>query len=103
MLLCYNTLKGGFCHESEKKEFALSAFVFCAFIPFYIPLAFFAKDFYRALSSALTVTIVRIHCTFALVLIPTIMKNVKEKKQVRMKDDADRKEQERRESMEKWK
>ena len=89
--------------DEYKKEFALSAFIFCASIPFYIPLAFFAKSFYTALSSALSVTMLRIVLTFALVLIPRIVKNAQGKKKARIKDEADRKEQERRESMGKWK
>ena len=89
--------------DEYKKEFALSAFIFCASIPFYIPLAFFAKSFYAALSSALSVTMLRILLTFILVLIPRIIKNAQDKKQNRMKDEVDRKEQERRESMGKWK
>lgn len=86
-----------------RKEFALSAFVFCASIPFYIPLAFFAKSLYTALSSALSVTILRNLFTLILVLVPRIIKNVQDKKQGRIKDKADRIEQERRESMGKWK
>ncbi len=89
--------------DEYKKEFAFSAFIFCASIPFYIPLAFFAKEFYSALSSTLLVTLLRTICTFLLVLIPPIIKNAKDKKQARIKDEADRKEQERRESMGDWK
>ncbi len=89
--------------DEYKKEFALSAFIFCASIPIYIPLAFFAKSFYTALSSALSVAILRMLFTSGLVLIPPIIKNVKDKKQAHIKDEADRKEQERRESMGKWK
>ncbi len=89
--------------DEYKKEFARSAFTFCASIPFYIPIAFFAKDFYIALSSAITVTILRILFTITLVLIPRIMKNAQDKKQACAKDEADRKEQERRESMGEWK
>ncbi len=89
--------------DEYKKEFALSAFIFCASIPLYIPLAFFARSFYTALSSALSVTILRMLFTFGLVLIPRIIKNVQYKKQSRIKDEAYRKEQERRESMGKWK
>ena len=89
--------------DEYKKEFALSAFIFCASIPFYIPLAFFAESFYTALSSALFVTMLRIVLTFALVLIPRIVKNAQDKKKARIKDEANRKEQERRESMGKWK
>ena len=90
-------------NDEYKKEFALSAFIFCASIPFYIPLAFFAKSFYTALSSALSVTMLRIVLTFALVLIPRIIKKTQDKKKARIKDEADRKEQEQRESMGKWK
>ena len=89
--------------DEYKKEFALSAFIFCASIPLYIPLAFFAKSLYTALSSALSVTILRILFIFILVLVPRIIKSVQDKKQGRIKDEADRKEQERRESMGKWK
>ncbi len=89
--------------DEYKKEFALSAFIFCASIPVYIPLAFFAKDFYRALSAALAAAILRRLFTLAWVLIPHIIKKAKDKKQGRMKDKADREEQERRESMGKWK
>ena len=56
-----------------------------------------------ALSSALSVTILRILFTFILVLVPRIIKNAQDKKKGRIKDEADRKEQERRESMGKWK
>ena len=89
--------------DEYKKEFALSAFIFCSSILFYIPLAFFAKSFYTALSSALSVTIIRLLLTFVLVLIPRILKNAQYKKQGRIMDEADRIEQERRESMGKWK
>ena len=89
--------------EEYKKEFALSAFIFCASIPLYIPLAFFAKNFYTALSSALSVTILRMVLTIAVVLIPRIIKNAQDKKQERINDEAAKKEQERRESMGKWK
>ena len=47
-------------------------------------------------------TIFRILFTFVLVLIPRIIKNAQYKKQRRIKDEAERKEQERRESMGKW-
>ena len=89
--------------DEYKNEFALSAFIFCASIPFYIPLAFFAENLYIALSSAISVTMLRIVLTFALVLIPRIIKIAQDKKQARIKDEADRKEQERRESMGRWK
>ena len=48
-------------------------------------------------------TMLRIVLTFALVLIPRIIKNAQNKKKARIKDEADRKEQEQRETMGKWK
>ena len=66
-------------------------------------LAFFAENFYATLSSVLSVAILRILFTFVLILIPRIKKSMQDKKQARIKDEADRKEQERRESMGKWK
>ena len=89
--------------DEYKKEFELSAFIFCASIPFYIPLAFFANGLYTALTSALSVTILRILFTLILVLVPRIMKHAQDRRQGRIKDEADKKEQERRESMGKWK
>ena len=89
--------------DEYEKEFALSAFIFCASVPLYIPLAFFAENFYAVLSSTLSVAILRFVITFALVIIPRAIKNARDKKQARTKDEADRKEQERRESMGKWK
>ncbi len=58
---------------------------------------------YAALSWALTVTILRVLLMLAVVVIPPIIKTAQEKKKARMKDEADRKEQERRESMGDWK
>ena len=89
--------------DEYKRQFALSAFIFCVSIPFYIPLAFFAESFFIALSSALSVTIIRLVLTYVLVFIPLIIKNVQDKKKARIKDEADKKEQERRESMGNWK
>lgn len=85
--------------DEYKKEFALFAFVFCASIPFYIPLALFAKSYYTALASALSVTVIRLLITIVLLLVPRIIKITQNKKQCHIEDEAYRKEQERRESM----
>ena len=96
-------------HESKaedevyQKEFELSAFVFCVTIPAYITFAFFANGFYSALSQALGWTIVRLMAMLAIVMVPPIVKRIKAKKLQRIKDDTDRKEQEHRESMGRWK
>ena len=89
--------------EEYKKEFELSAFIYCAIIPAYITIALFANDFYSTLSQALGWTIVRMLAIIIIVIIPPIIKRQKEKKLQQIKDEADRKEQERRESMGKWK
>ena len=89
--------------EEYKKEFDLSAFIYCVTIPTYITFAFFASSFYSAFSKALEWTIFRLVAIMVVVIIPPIIRNIKEKKQQRIKDQADKKEQERRESMGKWK
>ena len=89
--------------EVYQKEFELSAFIFCVTIPAYITFAFFANGFYSALSQALGWTIVRLMAMLAIVMAPPVVKGIKAKKQQRLKDDTDRKEQEHRESMGRWK
>ena len=89
--------------EEYKKEFELSAFIYCVTIPTYVTFAFFAGSFYSAFSKALEWTIFRLVAIMVVVIIPPIIRSIKEKKQQRIKDQADKKEQERRESMGKWK
>lgn len=89
--------------EEYKKEFELSAFIYCITIPTYITFSFFADGFYSALSQAFGWTIIRQIAIIIVVIIPPIIKRIKEKKHQHIKDEADRKEQERRESMGKWK
>lgn len=86
-----------------KEEFELSAFIYCITIPTYITLAFFANGFYSALAQALGWSLVRLIAIIIVVIIPPIIKQIKAKKLQLIKDEADRKEQERRESMGKWK
>ena len=88
--------------EKYKMEFELSAFVYCVTIPAYITIAFFAKGFYSALSQAIGWSIVRVLATMIIVVVPPLINGIKEKKQQRLKDEADRKEQERLESMGSW-
>ena len=89
--------------EEYKKEFELSAFIYCVTIPTYITLAFFAHGFFSSFLQAFRWTIIRLIAIIAVVIIPHIIKRIKAKKQQHIKDEADRKEQERRESMGKWK
>lgn len=100
-LLDYSFSEGKTYTKSEdyKKEFALSAFVFCATIPPYISFAFFANGFYSELSKVIWWTILRGLAIIFIVLVPSVIKNIQAKKQQRLKDEAEMKEQERRESM----
>ena len=90
-------------YTEYKKEFELTAFIYCATILPYITLAFFAGDFYSTLSQALGWSILRLVVILTVVIIPHIIKQIKAKKQQHIQDEADRKEQERRESMGTWK
>ena len=89
--------------EAYKKEFELSAFIYCVTIPVYVSFAFFANGFYSALSQALGITIFRQIAIILIVIVSPIVKAIKAKKQQGLRDEADKKEQERRESMGKWK
>ena len=88
--------------DEYKKEFELSAFIWCITIPAYVSSAFFAGGFYSALSQALGWTIFRTIVILILCIALPMIKHAREKKQQRLRDEADRKEQERRESMGKW-
>jgi hypothetical protein len=86
-----------------KEEFLKYAFVYCSSIPFYITIALFVDNFYSGIIRPLDVSIVRDVVIILLGLIPPIIKNISNQRQQRIKDEADRKEQERLESMGKWK
>ncbi len=90
-------------NEEYQKKFELSAFIYCITIPTYITFAFFVDSFYSALLQAISWTLFRLIAIIVVVTIPSIIKSIKEKKQQHIKDEADKKEQERRESMGKWK
>lgn len=85
--------------EEYKKEFELSAFVYCITTPTYVTLAFFATEFFSALSQALGWTVVR---QIAIIIV-VLIQRIKEIKRQRIREEAERKEQERMESMGKWK
>ncbi len=89
--------------QEYKEDFIRFAFAYCASIPFYITVSFLVDNFYSGIMRPLEVSIVRDVVIILLGLVPPIIKNIKTKKQNRMRDEADRKEQERRESMGQWK
>ncbi len=89
--------------QEYKEDFFRSAFVFCAGIPFYITASVFVDNFYSGIMRPLEVSIAVNIAIILSGLIPPFIKNIKQKQQQRIKDDAERKEQERRESMGQWK
>ena len=89
--------------QEYKEDFKKFAFVYCASIPFYITVSLFVDNFYSGIMRPIDVSIVRDAIIIFLGVIPPTIKNISSKKQQRIKDEADRKEQERLESMGKWK
>ncbi len=89
--------------QEYKEDFIKFAFVYCASIPFYITASLFVDNFYSGIMRPLEVSIARAVVIILLGVIPPIIKNIAKKRQQYIKDEADRKEQERRESMGKWK
>jgi len=90
-------------NDEYRMYFAISAFIYCAVIPLYIPIAFFAKDFGISFCLTLSVMILRMLSSNIFVTFFRIIIVAKEQKHERIKDEAARKEQEHRESIGKWK
>ncbi len=86
-----------------KKEFFISGVIFCSVIPFYIPIAFFAHDFYSAMQWPLRLSLFLVITLMIVTILLRTMNLVKTKKNEKNEDDRFRKEQEQRESMGKWK
>lgn len=89
--------------QEYKESFIRFAFIYCATIPTYVTLSLFADNYYSGITWPLELCILRDVAIILLGLVPPFVKNIKAKNQQRIKDEADRKEQERRESMAKWK
>lgn len=89
--------------QEYKENFIKFAFIYCATIPISITLSLFADNFYSGIMWPLDLSILRDGAIVLLGLIPPAIKNIALKKQQHIKDEADRKEQEQRESMGKWK
>ena len=89
--------------QEYKEDFIKFAFVYCAGIPFYITVSLFVDNFYAGIIRALDVSIVSGVAIILLGLVPPMIKNISYQKQQRMKEEADRREQEHRESMGQWK
>ncbi len=89
--------------EEYRDYFKKFAFVYCAFIPTYLTWSLFVKDFYAGIMRPLEVSILREVAIILLGLVPPFVKNIKMRNQEHFREETDRKEQERRESMGKWK
>ena len=89
--------------QEYKDDFFKYAFIYCLSIPFYITIALLVDNFYSGIMRPIDVSIVRDIVIILLGLIPPMIKNISNHRKQRIKDEADRKEQERRESMGKWK
>lgn len=89
--------------EEYKNDFLMFAFIYCAAIPTYITLSLFVNNVYASFMRPIDVCIVRNVVTIVFGLVPPFVKNIKSKKQQHLKDESDRKEQERRESSGEWK
>lgn len=89
--------------EEYRDDFIKFAFIYCAAIPTFITLSLFVDDFYAGITRLLLVSIIRDVVIIIFGLVPPFVKQIKAKNQQRIKDEADRKEQERRESMGEWK
>lgn len=97
------------CHQSYetteryRKEFDKFAFIYCVSIPVYVTIALFVDNIYEGIIRPLDVSIARNVATILAGLLPPFIKGIAEKKRTRLHDEAARKEQERLESMGKWK
>jgi len=89
--------------QEYKEDFIKFAFVYCSTIPIYITLSLFADNFYSGIMWPIDLSIIRDVVIILLGLIPPVIKNIVQKKQQNIKDEMDKKEQESRESMGKWK
>ena len=89
--------------QEYKEDFIKFAFIYCATIPTCITLSLFADNFYLAIIWPLEISILRDAAIILIALIPLIVRNITKKQQQHIKDEAYRKEQERRESMGEWK
>ncbi len=89
--------------QEYKESFIRFAFVYCASIPFFITLSFFVDNFYSGITQPIEICIIRDVAIILLGFVPPFIKNSKAKKQEQIKQETDRKEQERRESMGQWK
>lgn len=89
--------------QTYKNEFNMLAFVYCAAIPVFFTFSLFVDNFYEGIMRPLEVSIFRDITIVLLGIFHPFIKTIKAEKQKRMKEEADIKEQERRESMGKWK
>ena len=90
-------------HPYYKKEILISGIIFGSAIPFYIPIAFFAHDFYSVMLWVLRLCLIWVITSLVFIIVWRIVIVLKIQKQEKAQDDVYRKEQEQRESIGKWK
>ena len=86
-----------------EKEFRRTLFIYCVFIPCYIPIAFFSKSFYSSLFGPVSLLLIEeliIMVTFVAFRWTSLIKTKRDQELI---DEQLKKEQEKRESMGKWK
>lgn len=90
-------------HKDYEKEFRMTLLIYCFFIPCYIPMIFLSKSFFGSYMSILSVLFIEeLIIIFAFVFF-RLTSQVKSDREQKLSDEATRKEQEKRESMGKWK
>ena len=89
--------------DEYKKEFTKFAFIYCAAIPSFFTFSLFVDNMYAGITRPVDVCIVRDLVIIIMGILPRFVQNIKVRKQQKLKDESDRREQERRESMGEWK
>ena len=90
-------------HPYYKKEILISGMIFGSVIPFYIPIAFFVRDFDSAFLWPLQLCLVWVVAALVFMCVWRITIMLKMQNQEKTQDNMDRKEQEKKESMGRWK
>lgn len=86
-----------------EKEFRRTLFIYCVFIPCYIPIAFLSKSFPSWLLSILSLLLIQELLIMSTFIVLRWTSLIKAKRNQELIDEQLKKEQEKRESMGKWK
>lgn len=89
--------------KDYEKEFRRILFIYCVFIPCYIPIIFFSKSLFGGCMSCLSVLLVEELIIIVLFVVLRLTSIINTKRDQKLRDEALKKEQEKRESMGEWK